>query len=105
MLLKNPGPCGLGPRAAVGGWQLGERYKTAKLSSLRAGESRERWAIDPKRTSAKSGGPRKGQTLRLNPEAWKQLKLLALERETSSHDLLIEALNALFRRHGKPPVV
>ena len=40
-----------------------------------------------------------------DPEAWKQLKLLALERETSSHDLLIEALNALFRRHGKPPVV
>jgi hypothetical protein len=46
----------------------------------------------------------RGQTLRLNPDAWRQLKTLALERAVPSHVLLIEALNDLFRKHGKPPI-
>lgn len=50
----------------------------------------------------------KGQTLRLSPEAWLNLKLLAatLDRERGSrvtqHDLLLEAVADLFvkyRRH------
>jgi len=47
---------------------------------------------------------KRGQTLRLAPEAWRQLKLLAVEREVPSHALLIEAVNDLFRKHGKPPI-
>lgn len=47
---------------------------------------------------------RKGQTLRLTRDAWKQLKLLAIERDRTAHDLLIEAVNDLFRKHGKPPI-
>jgi hypothetical protein len=47
---------------------------------------------------------RKGQTLRLQPDAWKQLKLLAVERETTAHDLLIEAVNSLFEKYGKPKI-
>jgi len=47
---------------------------------------------------------RKGQTLRLTPAAWRQLKQLALDRETRAHDLLLEAVNDLFRKHGKPPI-
>ena len=46
----------------------------------------------------------RGQTLRLNPRAWAQLKLLAVESATSSHDLLIEAVNDLFQKRGKPPI-
>jgi hypothetical protein len=46
----------------------------------------------------------RGQTLRLNQRAWAQLKLLALESATPSHDLLIEALNDLFQKRGKPPI-
>jgi hypothetical protein len=47
---------------------------------------------------------RRGQTLRLTPEAWRQLKTMALERGTTSHALLIEAVNDLFQKGGKPPI-
>ena len=47
---------------------------------------------------------RKAISLRLNPAAWRQLKILALDEEKPSHDLLIEALNLLFEQRGKPPV-
>lgn len=46
----------------------------------------------------------KGQTLRLSPEAWHQLKVLALDKRTTSHALLIEAVNDLFRKNDKPPI-
>lgn len=46
----------------------------------------------------------KGQTLRLSPEAWHQLKLLALDKRSTSHALLIEAVNDLFRKNSKPPI-
>lgn len=36
--------------------------------------------------------------------AKKQLRLLAAEEETTQQALLTEALNALFRNRGKPPV-
>ncbi len=47
---------------------------------------------------------RKGQTLRLTPAAWRQLKQLALDREARAHDLLLEAINDLFRKYDKPPI-
>lgn len=56
------------------------------------------------------GEVRTGQTLRLHKDAWRQLKLLALEQEQTrdsrvhQHDLLIEAVNDLFRKYGKPPI-
>ena len=34
----------------------------------------------------------------------RQLKMLALEKDTSIQDLLSEALNALFERNNKPPI-
>ena len=39
-----------------------------------------------------------------DPVVSKQLKLLALERNTSVQALIGEALNLLFERHGKPPI-
>jgi hypothetical protein len=36
--------------------------------------------------------------------AKKQLRLLAAEEETTQQALLTEALNALFKNRGKPPV-
>jgi hypothetical protein len=47
---------------------------------------------------------RKGQTLRLSEGAHKQLKYLSVERGIPAHDLLIEAVNDLFRKYGKPPI-
>jgi hypothetical protein len=47
---------------------------------------------------------RKGQTLRLTPGAWRQLKHLATDLDKSAHDLLIEAVNDVFTKYGKPPI-
>jgi len=46
----------------------------------------------------------KALTLRLNKAAWQQLKILSLESERTGHDLLIEAVNDLLQKNGKPPV-
>lgn len=45
-----------------------------------------------------------GQTLRLPSGAHKQLKRLAIDVEKPVHDLLIEAVNDLFTKYGKPPI-
>lgn len=34
----------------------------------------------------------------------RQLKMLAIEKDTSIQDLLSEALNALFEQNNKPPI-
>lgn len=54
------------------------------------------------RGSSRDG--RIGQTLRLSPEAWKQLKVLAAKERVNAHDLLIEGTNLLFRERGLPEV-
>lgn len=47
---------------------------------------------------------RRGQTLRLTPDAWRQLKVMAAEQDRRAHDLLLEAVNDLFQKHGRPPI-
>jgi hypothetical protein len=42
--------------------------------------------------------------MRLRQDAWKQVKIAAVERDTTAHDLIIEALNDWFTKHGKPPI-
>jgi hypothetical protein len=42
--------------------------------------------------------------MRLRQDAWKQVKIAAVERGTTAHDLMIEALNDWFTKHGKPPI-
>jgi len=43
----------------------------------------------------------KGQTLRLNKAAWRELKVLAIDRGQPAHDLLIEAVNDLFKKYQR----
>lgn len=38
------------------------------------------------------------------PAVRKQFQHLAIEQETTQQDLLAEALNMLFTKHGKPPI-
>ena len=52
----------------------------------------------------KASDGRRGQTLRLNTAAWRELKYLAADRECTAHQLLIEAVNDLLEKHGRPPV-
>lgn len=56
------------------------------------------------RGSAGKAPSRTGQravTLYVKPEAHKQLRLLGLEQGTSVQELMTEALNDLFRKHGR----
>ena len=47
---------------------------------------------------------KRGQTLRLDVDQWKRLKILAATEEKTCHALLIEALNLLFAERGMPPI-
>ena len=38
----------------------------------------------------------------LEPEAVKQLNIMAIEGDTTVQDLLVEAINDLFAKHGRP---
>lgn len=60
--------------------------------------------LPEKPTKNRASDGRRGQTLRLTVDAWRQLKHLAADEECSSHDLLIEAVNRLFTDRGKPPI-
>ena len=44
---------------------------------------------------------RKAVTMYLDPAAHRQLRMLGLETDRSGQDLLVEALNDLFQKHGK----
>ena len=54
--------------------------------------------------TVKDARARRGQTLRLEPEAWRQLKMLAIDEGKTSHDLLIEAVNLLFDHYNRPTI-
>lgn len=88
------------------------------LDSMKATKTGEPMPQPADQPSRRPGRPRKvpapaeaaaapavrGQTLRLNPAAWKQLKLLAIERDHTAHDLLLEAVNDLFAKYGKSKI-
>ena len=46
----------------------------------------------------------KPYTLHLNEAAHRQLKMLALEKDTTIHDILVGALNTTFELNNKPPI-
>ena len=61
----------------------------------------------PQTTATSTPGQREkriGQTLRLMKGAHRQLKQLALDLDKPVHDVLIEAINDLFAKYGKPPI-
>lgn len=53
---------------------------------------------------ARQADGRKGILVRARPEAWKALKLVALDRERTLQDVMTEAINDVLTKHGKPPV-
>lgn len=76
--------------------------KKPKLSDLALGKETSTSPITP--SPLEASGKRKGQTLRLSEGAWKQLKHLATDLGKPVHELLIEAVNDLFKKYGKPPL-
>ncbi len=43
--------------------------------------------------------------VRMNPEGWRALRILAAESDATLNALAIEAFNDLLRKRGKRPVV
>ena len=56
-------------------------------------------AASPTRPASRSG--QRVVTFYVKPEAHKQLRLLGVEQGSSIQELMIEALNDLFSKHGK----
>ena len=77
------------------------RRPQMKLDTLKAAKPANPSKVLP---GAVGDDKRRGQTLRLTVDAWKQLKRLAVDEEKTAHELLLEAVNRLFQDRGLPPV-
>ena len=58
----------------------------------------------PKGTNVADRQVRVGLTLRLKPEAYRQLKYLAVDENKKAHDILIEGVNLAFKKYKKPMI-
>jgi hypothetical protein len=47
---------------------------------------------------------RKGILVRARPEAWKELKRVAIDQERTLQDVMTEAINDVLKKYGKPPI-
>jgi DNA-binding protein YbaB len=47
---------------------------------------------------------RKGILVRATPEAWKELKRVAIDEERTLQDVMTEAINDVLKKYGEPPV-
>ena len=56
------------------------------------------------RKRASSDQERKLKGFRIRTDAAKQLSMLKIETGKDEQDLVADALNLLFERHGKPPI-
>lgn len=81
---------------------------TAMADTVAKSDQSSKADVDPAdratKRDTKKNTQTKGQTLRLNREAWRQLRYLATDQDRAAHDLLIEAVNDLFEKYGKPPI-
>ena len=82
----------------------------AKRKPLNVNPKEETETRAPVQTDKKVTGQasRKGQVMLatyIDPAVRKQLKLLALEKDTTQAELFREAINDLFRKNGKPPIM
>ena len=57
------------------------------------------------RLKSRDPGSFKGLLVRMNLDGWRELRILAAERDTTLNALAVEAFNDLLKKRGKPPVV
>jgi hypothetical protein len=75
--------------------------KPTKLSDVMAKKAA---AATPPPETESGGTEKRTLTLRLEPIVHDQLREMAFTARVSQHSLLMEALNDLFQKHGKPPI-
>jgi len=57
------------------------------------------------RLKSRDPGSIKGLLVRMNLDGWRELRILAAERDTTLNALAVEAFNDLLKKRGKQPVV
>jgi hypothetical protein len=57
------------------------------------------------RLKSRDPGSFKGLLVRMNLDGWRELRILAAERDTTLNALAVEAFNDLLKKRGKQPVV
>jgi hypothetical protein len=72
---------------------------TVALEVIREDVKLLRQQIGSAGASSGTSDERIGQTLRLKPDAWEQLKHLAAEQKKPAHDLLLQGVELLFARY------
>jgi hypothetical protein len=78
--------------------------KNDNLTSKSQNIEVSKWQDVNSSKSQNNEGDRRRVTLRLTEDAWKQLKIMSIEEGCVAHKLLIEAVNDLFVKKGKPPI-
>ncbi|MCJ2054794.1 ribbon-helix-helix domain-containing protein [Methylobacterium sp. J-070] len=97
---KKPSFANLGTRLAS---KAAEATASAPLAVMEEDAQAETAAAKPMRGKRQPDG-RRGILVRARPEAWKALKMVALDREVTLQDVMTEAINDVLAKHGKPPV-
>jgi formylmethanofuran:tetrahydromethanopterin formyltransferase len=97
---KKPSFASLGARLAS---KAAEAVTAAPLAVVESAAQTETAAVKAPRGKRQPDG-RRGILVRARPEAWKALKLVALDREVTLQDVMTEAINDVLAKHGKPPV-
>ena len=59
---------------------------------------------EPEHQAHRAGAGGKAVTIYLDTAAHRQLRMLALEQDSSVQHLAVEAFNDLFQKHGKPRI-
>jgi hypothetical protein len=97
---KKPSFANLGARLAP---KTAEAPAAAPLAAMEDAAQAEGAATKAPRAKRQPDG-RRGILVRARPEAWKALKMVALDREVTLQDVMTEAINDVLAKHGKPPV-
>jgi hypothetical protein len=86
------------PQTSPSGWMVGLFRPIEPAETLAITPPVEPPPVEPMKDN------RKGVTIRLSPDAWRQLKFLAVEEGRPAHELLIEGVNTVFAKRGKPTI-
>ncbi len=78
--------------------------KAGEPEATAAGETANAEARDTAGRRKSQPDGRKGILVRATPEAWKELKRVAIDEERTLQDVMTEAINDVLRKYGKAPV-